>query len=83
LGEAGDVTTAKIRSLARRYRDAHFALTKWNTRLDPLVAIVEDALAGLNRRALFDFISFPRAFPAIPPTVSLTMRVRSISVMPT
>ena len=34
-GEAGDVTTAKIRSLARRYRDTHFALAKWDTRLEP------------------------------------------------
>lgn len=58
-GEAGDVTTAKIRSLARRYRRTHFALAKWDARLDPLVAIVEDALRGLNRTAPFDLISFP------------------------
>jgi hypothetical protein len=58
-GEAGDVTTAKIRSLVRRHRGTHFALAKWDTRLDPLIAIVEDALTGLNRRAPFDLISFP------------------------
>lgn len=58
-GEAGDVTTAKIRSLARRYRRTHFALAKWDTRLEPLAAIVEDALGGLNRTAPFDLISFP------------------------
>ena len=58
-GEAGDVTTAKIRSLARRYRDTHFALAKWDVRLEPYAAIVADALAGLNRRAPFDLIRFP------------------------
>jgi len=58
-GEAGDVTTAKIRSLARRYRDTHFALAKWDTRLDPYGVIVAGALAGLHRRAPFDLIRFP------------------------
>lgn len=58
-GEAGDVSTAKIRSLARRYRRTHFALAKWDTRLDPLTGIVEDALRGLGRSAPFDLISFP------------------------
>ncbi|MCU0507875.1 MAG: hypothetical protein MUC34_05680 [Anaerolineae bacterium] len=58
-GEAGDVSTAKIRSLARRHRRTHFALAKWNTRLAPLAAIVEDALNGLGRAAPFDLLSFP------------------------
>jgi len=58
-GEAGDVTTAKIRSLARRYRYTHFALAKWDTRLDPLLDIVTEAVAGLKRTAPFDLISFP------------------------
>jgi hypothetical protein len=58
-GEAGDVTTAKIRSLARRYKRTHFALAKWNTRLEPLTGIVEHALDGLHRTAPFDLISFP------------------------
>lgn len=58
-GEAGDVTTAKIRSLARRYRHTHFALAKWGTRLDPLADIVAEAVSGLKRTAPFDLISFP------------------------
>jgi hypothetical protein len=58
-GEAGDVATAKIRSLARRYRDTHFALAKWDTRLEPYQAIVANALAGLHRGAAFDLIRFP------------------------
>lgn len=58
-GEAGDVSTAKIRSLARRYKRTHFALAKWRTRLEPLAAIVADALDGLNRSAPVDLISFP------------------------
>lgn len=58
-GEAGDITTAKIRSLARRYRHTHFALAKWDTRLDPLVEIVAAAVRGLKRTAPFDLISFP------------------------
>ncbi len=58
-GEAGEVGVAKIRSLARRYRDTHFAIAKWDTRLDPYIAIVEEALAGLHGRAAFDLLSFP------------------------
>jgi hypothetical protein len=59
-GEAGDVSVAKIRSLARRHKRTHFALGKWATRLDPLTVIVDDALADLHRSAPFDLISFPR-----------------------
>jgi uncharacterized protein YaeQ len=58
-GEAGDVGVAKIRSLARRYRGTHFALAKWNTRLEPVVAVVMDAMAGLERRATLDLLAFP------------------------
>jgi len=58
-GEAGEIGVAKIRSLARRYRRTHFAIAKWDTRLDPFIAIVEGALAGLRREAPFDLISFP------------------------
>ena len=58
-GEAGDVSTAKIRSLVRRHRRTHFALSKWDARLAPLAAIVGGALEGLGRSAPFDLISFP------------------------
>ncbi len=59
-GEAGEVSTAKIRSLARRYRRTHFALAKWAAPLAPLAEIVRAATAGLGRTAAFDLISFPR-----------------------
>lgn len=58
-GEAGSVRTEKIRSLARRYRSTHFALAKWDTRLDPTVELVRVALDDAPRRAPFDVISFP------------------------
>lgn len=59
-GEAGDVSTAKIKSLARRYKRTHFALGKWDTRLGPLIEIVRRALAEVpGRTAPFDLISFP------------------------
>jgi hypothetical protein len=57
--EAGHVSVDKIRSLARRYRDTHFAIAKWNTRLEPYVVIVNDALEGLRRSAPFDLLNFP------------------------
>lgn len=62
-GEAGDVSTAKIRSLARRYRRTHFALAKWGLAsthaLGPLAEIVSSATEGLGRKAPFDLIGFP------------------------
>ena len=58
-GEAGKVSPDKIAALARRYRSTHFALAKWATRLDPHLAIVEDALDGLARSAPFDLLAFP------------------------
>ena len=57
--EAGQVGLEKIRSLLRRYRDTHFAIAKWATRLDPYVALVEDALEGLRRSAPVDLLCFP------------------------
>lgn len=58
-GEAGQAGTDKIRSLARRYRDTHFALAKWDTRLDPYVTLIRNALDGISRSAPFDLICFP------------------------
>ncbi len=58
-GEAGRVGVDKIRSLARRYRDTHLAIAKWDTRLEPFVAIVADALSGLGRSAPVDLFNFP------------------------
>ncbi|MGE5601468.1 MAG: hypothetical protein ACM30E_00355 [Nitrososphaerales archaeon] len=58
-GEAGEVSTAKIRALARRYRRTHFALGKWASPLAPLAEIVSGATQGLGRTSPFDLISFP------------------------
>lgn len=58
-GEAGQVTAAKIRSLAKRYRATHFAIAKWAMRLTPHLAIVNKALVGLDRSAPFDLLVFP------------------------
>ena len=58
-GEVGDVSVAKIRSLARRYRNTHLAIAKWDARLEPTIAIVTDAIEHLNRQAPVDLLSFP------------------------
>ena len=58
-GEAGKVSVQKIESLTRRYRDTHFALAKWSTDLSPFEEIVEEAIAGLDRDAPFDLLTFP------------------------
>lgn len=58
-GEAGQVGLHKIESIARRYRDTHFAIARWNTPLDSLKRIVSESIDGLGRRAPFDLISFP------------------------
>ena len=58
-GEAGQVGPDKIASLVRRYPDTHFAMAKWDTRLDPFVEIVEDAVADVNRTAPFDLLRLP------------------------
>ncbi len=58
-GEAGHVGPDKIRSLARRYRDTHFAIAKWDTRLAPWVTLVREALENWERTAPFDLICFP------------------------
>src|SRR3569623_810988 len=43
-GESGQVSAEKIRSLARRYRDSHFVISKLAMRHDPHLAIIERAL---------------------------------------
>jgi hypothetical protein len=58
-GEAGQVGVAKIRSLVRRYRDTHFAIAKWDTRLELHVGLVREALNGLCRSAPLDLLCFP------------------------
>lgn len=58
-GEAGQVGEAKWRGLLRRYPATHFAWGKWATRLAPHVTQVQEALAGLHRRAPVDIVEFP------------------------
>lgn len=58
-GEAGHVGADKVHSLARRYRDTHFAVAKWDTRLEPFVDLVREAMEGLRRSAPFDVLNFP------------------------
>jgi hypothetical protein len=58
-GEAGAVSDEKIAALVRRYPDTHFAMSKWDTSLDPFVDIVEEALADATRRAPFDLLRIP------------------------
>lgn len=58
-GEAGQVTPTKIRSLAKRYRETHLAISKWATRLAPHLAIVKKAIAGIERSAPTDLVIFP------------------------
>ncbi len=57
--EAGQVGVEKIRSLLRRYRGTHFAIAKWETRLDPYVELVNDTLKDLRRSAPVDVLCFP------------------------
>jgi hypothetical protein len=58
-GESGEVSAAKIESLARRYRDTHFAIAKWDAKLEPHAALVERILGRFRRSAPFDVLVFP------------------------
>jgi hypothetical protein len=58
-GEAGQVGKEKLETLVARYPSTHFALAKWDTSLRPVVSLVEDALAAVERTAPFDLITFP------------------------
>lgn len=58
-GEAGQVSAEKIRSLGRRYRQTHFVIGKWATRVDPHLAIIHRALRDVERSAPFDLVIFP------------------------
>ena len=58
-GEAGHTGPDKLRSLVRRYRDTHFALAKWDTRLDPFVDTVRGILTEYEGSEPFDLLHFP------------------------
>ncbi len=58
-GEAGKVSANKWRSLLRRFPDTHFALARWNERLEPHAATIRQALDGRPRRAPVDLVRVP------------------------
>lgn len=57
--EAGQVSVDKITSLARRFRQTHFAMAKWSTSLAPFEALVRTALSQTRHAAPFDLLCFP------------------------
>ena len=58
-GEAGHVSPEKLRTLAKRYRSTHFALARWDARLESVLDLVSAALHGVERSAPFDLLCFP------------------------
>ncbi len=58
-GEAGHVSQHKLEHIARRHRNTHLALARWDTRLDSVVALVRRAIDGVERGAPFDVLIFP------------------------
>ena len=64
-GEAGKVSADKWRSLLRRFPDTHFALARWNERLEPHAQILRQALDGRPRRAPIDLVRVPPEVAAL------------------
>lgn len=58
-GEAGKVGAPKIASLARRFRETHFVIGKWNADLSPYAHIVREAADDVTRTRPIDLIRFP------------------------
>lgn len=58
-GEAGRTGKDKIHSIVKRFPNTHFAMSKWDARLEPYVELVSEALEGVAREAPFDLICFP------------------------
>jgi len=59
-GEAGQVSGRKLHSLFKRYPQTHFAIGKWNQRIDPHREIVLKAMKGVKRTAPCDLFTFPQ-----------------------
>ena len=57
--EAGHVPADKLAHLTSHYPDTHFAFAKWDTSLDPFVAMIREALPSA-RAAPIDLWRFPR-----------------------
>lgn len=58
-GECGVVSAEKLRTLLRAHPECHFAFSKWASRPDLFAAVIDDALAGVRRRAPVELIGFP------------------------
>jgi hypothetical protein len=58
-GECGVVSADKLRALLRGHPACHFAFSKWAARVDLFAAQVEEALAGVRRRAPVELLGFP------------------------
>jgi hypothetical protein len=57
-GEAGEVGLQKLRLLCARYRDTHLVFAKWAINLQPFAAMIDSALAGVQRSASLELIGF-------------------------
>lgn len=58
-GEAGRVGLGKVEKLLRRYRDTHFVFAKWDCRLEPWQAILQQAASQVEREAPVELLGFP------------------------
>jgi hypothetical protein len=58
-GECGVVALDKLRFLLSRHRRTHFVFSKWDTRLDPFAALIDDAMPSNRRSAPVELIGFP------------------------
>ncbi len=58
-GECGVTSREKLGRLLRDYPDTHFVFSKWNVSLHHFAALVDDALAGVTRRAPVDLVRVP------------------------
>lgn len=58
-GEAGVVGMEKLRALARRYPETHFAVAKWSTRLDQFVDELRENLESLRAHGPVEVWGFP------------------------
>lgn len=57
-GEAGEVGLEKLRYLCSHYRGTHLVFAKWETNLQPVAVLIENALRGVSRKAPVELIGF-------------------------
>ncbi|NJP04498.1 MAG: hypothetical protein HC837_02130 [Chloroflexaceae bacterium] len=58
-GEAGQVSSTKLRSLLRRYPSTHLALARWQGHLELMTTLVQQNLDQHPRTAPVDLLLFP------------------------